>query len=187
MLGVGSFHLHLQGLFSRSPGQVVLSVVAGRFCPTGCLEPSEKERPMSRSWFCGGVPHSWEAQKPLVLTPAPMQKSSLPIPPPPPSWEDGICSPVTHFLNLWVEGGERGCAGSRVGGDGGGGRGKVTHCALSSSSVPALSLPQEQLSSQQALGVAPWILGSMTAQGPSGELRLVAGCRSMVKRSRCCI
>lgn len=81
---------------------------------------------MSRSWLRGGIPYSWEAQRPLVSYPA-LQVYSQILPSP-------LLFPVTHFLSLWVEGGERRQVGSRVGGCGAVRAGKVTHSALPSSS-----------------------------------------------------
>lgn len=99
----------------------------------------------------------------LTLAPSGTQ-FALPVPPPSPSsWEDGICSPVTHFLSLWVEGGERGRVGSRVGGCGGVGRGKVTHFVLPSSSSSSLdtsqgaALPSRKICEQAPLILGPWL------------------------------
>lgn len=95
-------------------------------CPMGCLEPSGRGQLMTRSRFCGGIPHSWEAQKPLVSYLGPHRHTikAFPLSHSSSSSHPGRWHlfPVTHFLSLWVEGGERGCAGSRVGGCGGGGR-----------------------------------------------------------------
>lgn len=184
MFEVERFCLHLPGLFSRTPGQVVMSMVACSSYPTGCLEPSERGRLMSRSWFCGASLTAGKLRSLWFLTPAPTVKVLLPSPPPIPSWEDGICFPVTHVLSLWVEGGERGCVGSRVGGCGGGGWGKVTHFTLASSSGSSLVTSLEQLSPAGRCVRRPhWSWGQDCPGSLRRKLRLVPGLRSMVKGS----
>lgn len=112
----------LQATWSSSPERGCLWL-----CPMGCLEPSEKGAADDKVTVLWGRPSQLGSSETSGFLPRPPQAHNQSLPSHssssshPGRWH---LFPVTHFLSLWVEGGERGCAGSRVGGCGGGGRGK---------------------------------------------------------------
>lgn len=152
----------------------------------GCYEPSEKGQLMTRSQFCGGIPHSWGAQKPLVSYPGPLGTQSKPSLPfllllPPGKMAFVPCDTLSQS----VGGGRgKGLCGEQGRWVWGWRAGKVTHFAFPSSSVPPVTLLRQQLSppgrclsgrSDPGLHDCPGTL--------SGKVHFLPGFRSVVNGS----